>query len=230
MITIIHGEDNAASRKFFHTFVEKEENAKLFDGTKITITDVVQIIDGSGLFGDTVTLYIEDFLSKRKTSKDVDEIISYLLAHEKETNIFFWESKDLTKKTLSLFPKATVKQFSLPKTLFAFLNALTPGNGSQLIKLFHQTVETSEPELVFFMLLRQFRLLLALSDTNLENIEEAARLAPWQRGNLEKQARSFSDEKLKELYHKLYQIDLGQKTGTLGMTLTQAIDFFLTDI
>lgn len=230
MITIIYGEDTAASRKYFTTLSEKEKSATLFDGIKLTITDLVQIIDGSGLFGDTITLYVEDFLSKRKASKDADEITAYLLAHEKETNIFFWESKDLTKKTLSLFPKATVKQFALPKTLFTFLNALKPENGNQLIKLFHQTIETSEPELVFFMLLRQFRLLLALSDTSFENIDEAQRLVPWQRGNLEKQARSFSDAKLKELYHKLYAIDLGQKTGTLGMTLTQTIDFFLTDI
>lgn len=230
MITVIHGEDIAASRKYFTALSEKETSASVFDGTKVTITDLVQIIDGSGLFDDTVTLFIEDFFSKRKTSKDVDEIVSYLVAHEKESNIFFWESKDLTKKTLSLFPKATIKQFALPKTLFAFLNALTPGNGNQLIRLFHQTLKTSEPELIFFMLLRQFRLLLALSDTSFENIDEAQRLAPWQRGNLEKQARLFSEEKLKELYHKLYIIDLGQKTGTLGMNISQAIDFFLTDI
>jgi len=81
------------------------------------------------------------------------------------------------------------------------------------------------------MLQRQFRILLALSEPS-ENvpIDELIRLAPWQTGKLERQALSFDLETLKKIYRKLYEIETGQKTGTLPLSLSQSIDFLLLEM
>ncbi len=230
MITVIHGEDIVASRKHFLSLVQKEKNPAIFDYQQVTKTDLMQILEGGSLFEENISLFIEDLFSKRKPSKEFEEIVEYLKISYDKGDIILWESKELTNKTTSLFPKATTTHFPLSKTLFTFLNSIKPGNTKKLITLFHKTLETTEAELVFFMLIRQFRLLLAVSDHIDSIIDETQRLAPWQKNTLEKQAQLFSQDKLKELYRKLYVIDLGQKTGMPGTNMTQAIDFFLLDI
>jgi len=57
------------------------------------------------------------------------------------------------------------------------------------------------------MLQRQFRILLGLSEpSDNEPIDEITRLAPWQMGKLEKQARFFDQLSLKKIYKKLIYI------------------------
>lgn len=230
MITIIYGDDIVASRQYFTPIIEKENSPLLLDGTKISFTEIMQILDGGDLFEEKTSLFIENFFTKRKADKEFEEIVAFLRSREEKATVVFWESKDLPKKSLSLFPKATVKHFALPKNLFSFLDAFMPGNGRHLVKLFYQVRESIETELVFFMIIRQFRLLVAVSDMTGENIDEAQKLASWQRSSLERQAKRFAKTELIRLYHSLYTIEHGYKTGTLGMTLPQAIDFFLIGI
>ena len=79
-------------------------------------------------------------------------------------------------------------------------------------------------------LIRQIRILLCLSEKSPENISEVVRIAPWQRGKLEKQVQAFGKERLEELYARLFEIEVGQKTGGLNSPLTSTIDFFLAEI
>jgi DNA polymerase III delta subunit len=97
-----------------------------------------------------------------------------------------------------------------------------------LIKLFHELKQNMEDELIFFMLIRQFRLM--LGQEGQDKIEEVKRMAPWQLGKLQKQARIFGVEKLKTAYQKLFEIDLGSKTGKIPYSLERSIDFFLADL
>lgn len=85
-------------------------------------------------------------------------------------------------------------------------------------------------ELIFFMLIRQFRLLLAVSEEGIDSIDEMKRIAPWQKSKLNSQARSFGKESLLDIYNKLYKIDSETKSGKSALTLTQAIDFFLAGL
>ncbi len=227
---IIHGEDTATSRKFFHDSKEKKKQGASFDGASVTLTDITQTVDGGDLFETEKTVFIENFLSKRKPGKEFEDIIALL--NKTGFEVFLWEGKTLTKKQLSYFPKAQIKSFALPQMLFSFVDSIVPNNAN-LIKLFHNGIENSEPELVFFMIIRQFRLLLCHSERSEESqnqIDEVKRLAPWQSSKLKKQASLFSQKKLIELYKKLYDIDLAQKTGALPYSLVQAIDFFLLQI
>jgi len=230
MLTIIHGSDIAASRKFFLEEKEKIKGAELLKGSQINLTDLCQLLEGGGLFENSRSIFIDQFLSERKKSAERDAVISYLVEQAKNHAIFLWEGKELDKTTLSQFKQAAIKQFKLSSQLFTLMDAIKPKNGTQLVQLFHKSLETNDAEMIFFMLIRQFRILLALSEKSAKNITEVSRLAPWQKGKIERQVNLFEKDYLKQLYLKLFRIELGQKTGTLSSSLTSAIDFFLFEI
>ncbi|MDO8621321.1 MAG: hypothetical protein Q7R31_03505 [Candidatus Levybacteria bacterium] len=230
MITIIHGDDIVASRKYLQ---EQKENIKEFVAleAEAALSDFAQNIEGSALFNDTKTIFIENFLSKAgKLDVNAKEIIAFVSKHEEDAKLFFWERKEISKRTLSLFKNALVKTFKIPQAIFLFLDSLKPNIGVRAIDLFHQALQASEPEILLFMLVRQFRFLIAVSSKAKTPIEELSRLAPWQEGKLKKQASYFSKEQLKSIYQKLYYIDLAQKTGSSSLSLIQSIDFFLLGI
>lgn len=233
MITIIHGDNVTESRNYFLELKSKEKDALSFDGNKITISDLVQNIEGSGLFSDTKKLFIEEFLSKtKKTEKNAKEILNFIAKNSKESAFILWESKEITKRDLFVFKNAIIKIYKLPKNIFLFLDNLRPDNSRNLLNLFHQALESGiKEELILFMMQRQFRILLALSDPgSVEQIDEISRLAPWQMSKLERQAKLFQGSALKKIYKKLHEIELGQKTGSLNLSLTQSIDFLLMEM
>lgn len=230
MITIIHGDDTASSRSLFVSQKNEQKDAISFDGEKVSISDLMQSIEGGGLFSDEKHIYIDELLSKKKQQTELKEIITYLNSHQLETNTVLWENTSLTKSVLSLFSKATVKHFPLPQSLFQFLDALAPGNGKILVSLFHKTIAVSELQIVVFMLVRHVRLLLAMREDESISIDEAKRLAPWQKAKLSRQAKLFTLTQLVNIHRKLFSIDLEQKTGKSALTLPQAIDFFLLEI
>jgi len=264
MITIIHGNDTASSRKYY--IDQKTADAFSFEGEKVCLTDLTQVLEGGGLFTDSKKIFIDEFLSKRKQGKETEEIILLLNKYRETNDIFLWEGKEISKKNASLFSNPTVKTFKFPLFLFTFLDGIKPKSSNNVV-LFHEALKKSEAELIFFMLIRQFRLLLAVSDekspfsrhaeldsASLEipksirqaqdpeytegqvrddsnqRIDEIKRLAPWQKSKFKKQSGLFSLINLKNAYKKLFEIDLGQKTGTLNMSIEQAIDIFLLDL
>lgn len=231
MITIIHGDDIKSSRNFYFEKKSSKKESTLLNGETVKLTDVVQILEGGELFQTEKNIFIEEFLGKRKQSAEFDEIISCFSKTESQSNITFWESKTLTKKQLSYFPKAIIKIFKLPQAIFTFLDALSPKNGKRLVFLFHETLKYCDPEFVFYMSIRHFRLLIALSSSSFKTpIDEVVRLSPWQRSKLQKQVNLFSLEDLKKTYQKLFELDLSQKTGKLSVPLSTAIDFLLLEI
>ncbi len=233
MITIIHGDDAAASRNYFITLKEKYKDSVTFDANKLTITDLVQNVKGSGLFGGQKTIFIEEFLTKlKKTNKESKEILECIIKNSKSSNFILWESKEILKRDLFLFKDSIIKFFKLPKNIFLFLDNLKPGNSKNLLNLFHQALDSGiKEELILFMIQRQFRILLALSDTDSnQSIDELIRLAPWQRSKLEKQVQLFNIANLKKIYKKLYEIEIAQKTGAFSLSMIQNIDNLLLEM
>lgn len=110
--------------------------------------------------------------------------------------------------------------------MFAFLENIRPKN-TKTIELFHKALETNEADLLFHMLVRQFRLLLAVSTEDSNPIDEVKRMAPWQKSRLTSQARNFSQRQLATSLKKLFVIDLNHKTGKETMPISITIDFFL---
>ena len=249
MLTIIHGEDIKNSRDFYLEEKRKNKNPITLDGTTLMLTDLLQALSGLDLFANNQTIFIDELFSKRKPSKELDAIAE--IVKKTESSVYLWESKDLTPKQLSNFKQATVKQFKLPAVIFTFVDSLALGNGRKLTQLYHELLQTEDATFALVMLQRQIRLLLAIhpqsivipdligdpekdsrlreNDAN-STISEVKRLAPWQKGKLQKQAKLFTTEQLIDLHTKLYELELGQKTGKLSLPLEQSFDFFLASI
>lgn len=227
MVTIIHGDDVAASREYFFGELKNDSSSKLFNGETLELTQLVQLVDGGNLFEESKKIYIENLFSKKGVT--LDEIVLYLNKNEKKSEVMLWEGKELSKKNLSLFKNSTVKTYKLSQTLFSFLDSIKPHNQS-LISLFHTTLKTTQPELIFFMMLRQIRLLLAIHDENFEQIDEVKRLTPWQKNKLKKQSSYFSVLQLKHFYELLFKIDVDAKTGQNNLSLIQSIDILLLEL
>jgi len=230
MLTIIHGNDVVRSRKFFLLEKQRFYDAAFMQEGEVNLTMLAQFLEGGGLFGDSKTIFIEQFLSGRKKSSEKEFVISYLKEQAKLHDIFLWEGKELERGVIGFFKGASVKLYKLPSSLFALMDAIKPGNGKVLIELFHKSIETSEAEMVFFMLVRQFRMLIAVGDKNGETISEISRMASWQKGKLEAQAKLFESFRLIDLYKMLFKIETEYKTGAVSGSLIARIDFFLLKI
>ncbi|HEX8932246.1 MAG TPA: hypothetical protein VF810_03775 [Patescibacteria group bacterium] len=229
MITIIHGTDTAASRNYFFAEKDKHEHAHLLDGEKTQLTDLMQIFEGGGLFMESKTVFMENFFNKKK-QKEEFKILSTYLEKQSAHQIFLWENKELDKGAQLAFKKAVLRVFKLPQTLFLFLDNLMPSNSKQLLSLFHQTIALTDTEMVFFMLVRQIRILLSLQSSSETSIDELKRLAPWQKAKLVQQAAMFGEDRLKELHNQLFKLEIGQKTGGLASSLAVNIDFLLLEL
>ena len=228
MILLIHGDDLEASRNFYFEEKNKLGDVILLSGDGLTLDVLFQNAENKSLFGSEQTLLIENFFTKNKSiAIETKKIVEYVNKN-KDLSIIFWESTELSKTSQALLKNATVKTFSFPQILFSFLDNVKPNNSEILIKLFHELRQNMEPELIFFMLIRQFRIMLGID--GLDKIDEVKRMAPWQLGKMQRQAKMFSEAKLKSNYEKLFEIDLGSKTGKIPYSIERSIDFFLADL
>lgn len=233
MITIIHGDDLVSSRNYFLDNKKKAKNPILLEGEALTFSTLSSIIDNVSIFEEDKikNMFIENFFTKNKAvSKEFKDICGYLEKRQETLNIFFFEQTLQNKIKLTVFKKALIKTFKLPQMLFQFLDGLKPHNSNNVV-LFHQALQTSDANLIFVMIVRQFRLLLALSDQNQAlSIDELSKLAPWQKDKLQRQSAKFSVDNLKQIYQNLEKLDKANVTGQLFMSFESAIDFFLLEI
>ena len=231
MITIIHGDDIVLSRNYLQDQKQNSTNPYVFDGI-IDLPSIAQISQGNGLFNTEKNIFVENFFSKNKlNSSEVKSVIDYINKNESLFNMFFWEANILQKRSIALFANPSIKTFKIPKSIFLFLDSIKPATFKSSITLFHKALENTAAELIFFMLQRQFRLLLCILDVKAKKtIDEVLRLAPWQKGKIERQAKLFSISELKNIYKRFYEIEVAQKTGNLPYSLVCAIDFLLADL
>lgn len=225
MITLIHGEDILASRKYY--LDQKTDDSIFFDAEEIDLVNLNQMLHGSGLFQTTNRIFIDNLFT-RKGQKNLTNIAEVIKGNE-NSEIFIWAGKDVGVRSLKDFPKFENKNFKIPQNIWNFLDSIKP-NSTTNINNFHQALNGTDVEIIFAMIVRQFRLMLGLTSSSNKNAEEVKKLAPWQKGKLTKQASLFGESKLKEVYNKLYKIDKNQKTGKTNLTLTQNIDILLLQI
>lgn len=233
MITIIHGDDLAQSRNFFNSLKSKSLSSVQFSEDTLTLTDLAQVLDGGGLFGQSKTIFIEGLYARRKSSGEFEALTEYLVSKSLDAEIVIWEDRELDKKSLGVFRHASVKTYKLSQFLFLFLDSIKPDDPQNLIQGFHKLLSSIDAEMIFFMLIRQVRLLLALSEAapgERDQISEIKRLAPWQKSKLEKQAKLFRKSQLVLLHTRLFKIDKDIKTGKLSVPLTVALDILFLDI
>lgn len=232
MMTILHGESVVESRQELGNLRAQSKGEEIIslEGGKLTLTELKQVLEAKSLFGQEKLVILENFLAGKRKSKEKENIIEYLTKEEPVVDLIFWEDQEIEKSLLRLFPRAKIRIFKLDPLLFRFLESIRPGNGQEMIEFFRKVFTSEEINLVFYMICRQFRLLLFLKMGDDKGLEELDRLAPWQKTKIVRQSRYFSWEKLSKSYHDLLEIDFQEKAGFSSYPLQQALELFLANL
>ena len=222
MITLFHGNDIVSSRNAFADL--KDQSSVSLDAEDLSLSSFSELLSGDELFPREKNFFIENIFSK-KSSKKFETLVDLINKNSQKLIFYLWEDSEISPRQISSLKNIKEKNFKLPKNLFLFLDSIRPGN-KEAIGLFHKTLSESDENIIFFMILRQFRLLLSQA-LGIGSIDEIKRLASWQRGKLQRQASQFQKDRLLRDYKKLYEIDRKHKTGVLDIPLSKSIDFFL---
>jgi DNA polymerase III delta subunit len=225
-ILIIHGDDIAQSRKILNEEKSKITSVEFIslDANKSTYTDIIYANEAISILAEEKIILIENLLTGRK-SNEKSKIIDYLRYIKPTNSIIIYENRQIDKKSLTkYFPSAKIISCSYPQVLFKFLDSIGNTDSSRLVQLFHAVLFEKEAELVYVMLIRQFRLLIIAQDLGGKGLSE---MAPWQAMKFERQAKYFTLPKLISLYRKLVSIDMKIKTGITPYNVTALLDIFL---
>jgi DNA polymerase III delta subunit len=226
MLTIIHGDDTATSRKKLHeelTKSEANETVRL-DGAKLQIQDLVLAFESNSLFSESKTIVIEHLLNGL-VKKERQELALYVLAHHPDNTVILWEGKTLDKNILKKYGAGS-KEIScaIPSQLFTFLDSLGLVPLDKLIQQFHQLLRHQEAELIYAMITRQWRTLIIARDMGRVGLTG---MAPWQTDKILRQAGKFSLDQLISSYRNLLSIDMRIKTGQTPYNVAELLDIWM---
>ena len=203
MITVLHGENIVASRKELERLkTEFEGEIVSLDGKSLTETDFIQATQSASLLADNRLIIVEN-------AEDLNL-----------KNIFYevvlWYDKELSKTQLEKFKGYKIQSFKIEPKIFKFCDQISPNNRAGQVIMLRELLKTEEPEFVFIMIVRQFRLML-----------NPQRCLPWQKAKIIDQAKTFGLERLQMIYKDLLKIDFQVKSGHQPQGLAFALELFL---
>ncbi len=225
---ILHGDNIVESSKKLNLLIEEYKSQghqiNSFDQSELTLGRLRQELSPADLFGTTSFLIIRGLLSGAK-SKSKDKIIEYL-KEAKPANLLLYETKAVHASTVNQFKGATIENFKVEINIFKFLEKISPDNTTTLLSGYNDLIQKgAEPEFIFAMTVRQFRLLIQCkSSPNL------LKLAPFSLRALQYQSQKFSLDNLLDSFQKLYEIERGIKTGKNPLDLNNLFLHFLEQI
>lgn len=224
MITLLHGDHIVASREELTLRIEEAryngKEVRRFDGKTLDALTLTQAVESSSLFGGTVLVVIERFLSK---DTKLAEIIKRSAG---STDSIIWEDKEIGKTLVGLLGAGIeVKLYKIPAVIWDLLDSIKPENASRLLALLSQVLKRDAAELVFYHVVNRVRSLIMIKD----GVAPEA-IKPWQAGRLTSQAKSFTMDRLLSMEKRLLDIDASIKTGTSPFPLAQQLELFVSDI
>jgi len=229
MITLIHGNDIAQSRKALENEKTKysgDESVHI-DGKKIDLTDIISACESSSLISARKTIIIENMLSFGVT-KPKELILKYLAVNPTLHNIFIWEKNEVDKKILlKYFSKSRIIGYQLPFLLFKFLEAIGSATKSEILSLYHLLLKTRDAEFIYVMMIRQLRYLIIASDLGERGLKD---LAFWQTRKFTLQSHYFRLEELIQFYRQLLFLEYQYKTGQTPYNFQSLLDIFLANL
>lgn len=219
---ILHGENALASRQELASFKANSRKAGLavvtYKGTDLDVTTLQSARQSLDLLGGGQrVIVIEGLLSAPKSARG-EKVASYLKENpDADDHLLLWEGKKIAPTKLKPL-NAKVMEFSLPKIMFTFLEAVEPGFPGRSLKLLKTLLVSQPAELVFFMLVRQARQLLTAQFS-----PQLLKGPGWITGKLKSQASKFTPQGLLSLHTSLYKIDKEIKTGQSLMPLSDRL-------
>jgi len=117
--------------------------------------------------------------------------------------------------------------------IFDMVDAVATQNSRKAVQLLHALLEQQEPISLFFMIVRQFRLLIQAREIldeggSADQIEHELKQHPYVAKKLAEQARRFSMTRLEEIYHRLFEMDEAMKTSQVSLDLS--LDTFIASL
>jgi hypothetical protein len=231
LLIFIFGENIVESRKKLQEIVDlHKKNADVLRIDKCDdAVDFDEAISSESLFESSKLIVFENFF-KGKTPKWKNEIDFQKL--ESNSNIIiFWDGTDpnaALKRSILSAKKQNVYNFKIPGLLWVFLDGIQP-NKPKLINNFRELLKTTDPDMIFLMMIRQFRLLILSKKAYKDYPSEYTRLT-FQKYKLKSQAANFTEEQLLKTYKQLLEIEEHQKTGACIYDFPTEIEKFLISI
>lgn len=220
---ILHGENLVASRQQLSTLKENFSGEIIsFAGEKLNLTQLKQALESLSIFKKEKLIIIENLFT-RQSSQEKESLLKYLKESQPE-NLIVWEGKTIDGRSLTPFKLAKIQKFTLSALIFKFVDSLAPQNKRNSLYWLGQCLKKDAPEVVFYMLSRQIRLLIIAKDLGAKDL---TRLAPWQKAKFVNQAQKFTLKQLVNLYQRLLQIDWQQKTGQSALPLASQLDLLI---
>ena len=113
----------------------------------------------------------------------------------------------------------SIVSITIENSIFKLTDHLGNQQPAAAYRIYRQLLEDNEPvQRIFFMMIRQFRLLYKASlmqgaDRNV--VAKELGVPSFAAGNYQNQARRFGEKRLKELLNRLLELDVATKTGEL---------------
>jgi len=227
MITVICGEDNIASRNYFHSLKQSFQKKDILVKELLAaeVFDIDKWMSSSlGLFNDKIVFFSEDLnkkVSKRNPSQ-YEKITK--IAEDKNIELIVWEScmsRDIKIKTIAL-----VKEFKPSKNIFKLLDCLIPGNKKSFLIILGELLNKDNEFFIFQMIVKHIKTLILTK----EGVSQP-KLQSWQLAKLKQQTGLWKMENLILFYQSLYKIEVGLKTSTspfsVGKSLSLLACYFL---
>ncbi len=225
MIKILHGEDIVKSRKRLTEIIEEANREKkeiiYFEGEKVSLEEIRSALESNSLFEKSRLVVIENPKNKPEI---FDYLKNYSMREKEESDLILWISEEVDEKIL---PNAEREFFKPSSLIFSFLDSLFPGNFQKSLKILSQLKESEEPEMIFNMLIRQFRFLILARDLGEAGLPNQPH---WRKQKFLNQAKKFTLEKLFAIYQMLLEIDFSQKTSTNPYSLPSYLDLLVLEI
>lgn len=224
---LYHGEDVTKSRQALTEFKQSQQAAGLevvsFSGKEIQLTDLRQALESANLLGTSRIVVIEGLFSAPKSSR-VEQLLTYLKNLKTTPNLLLWEAKKINANRFKAL-RPEVREFTLPKLLFTWLEGIAPSSPALNLKLCKKLVESQAVELLAFMLARQLRALLTAK------FEPELLTGPgWLTGKIKAQAGKFTQGQLLEWHRQQYLIDKEIKTGQSLLPFAERLSELLISI
>ncbi len=227
MIQVLHGDNLVKSRQFLTEKIEiareKDRELVILDGLKTSLEEIRSALGSKSLFGSKRLVIIENLYSSPQ-SKRKSKILGFLKKGEFETELILWEKKEIKKRFSKNFK---VNLFKLSTAIFKFLESLKPKNKKESLRLLNEVKRKESEEMIFYLLIRQIRLLIKAKDLGEKGLTE---LQSWQKRKLLTQAKNFKLDQLKNIYQDLLKLDYQQKTSGLPLSLSSSLDLLIASI
>jgi len=225
MLQLLYGQDSVGMDEYYLEFRKAFSETEAIEN--LTPRVVEEKLSTIGFFTESKLFVFKNIFVNQvrlgKVSANLDQLLKVLSGFSDQSILFIEEDEKKLKYYKLYFPKIQTKEFKASQLLFSYLDSFKPGNLTACFGYWQKMQPKEAPELVFHLLKRRLRELIALYSGELKG-----NFQPWYLGKLKSQSRSFPLLKLIKIYHSLYNFEVGQKEGQHPLKVSQALETVMT--